>query len=261
MMIAPRDPFVAQDNMALVKLWHALDGIFLWEFFTTLDYEWDVIRGRRPYGWTIWVYSLTRIAGLMSVILNFVGLDVTTPINCQVWISSELSFCYTSATAASLLIVLRIIAIWNRNKFVIATAYSLLGINVAFFIQSAARTRATWAPEKLACENDNTQTNTLSLIAMVVTDISLLLLMLFGLFRIRFHGVGMIGLSQLLWKQGVLWLLIATIAEVPPAVFIVLDLNVQFNVIFQAPSLIIMSIAATRMHRSLVNFAGGSSEK
>jgi hypothetical protein len=28
------------------------------------------------------------------------------------------------------------IAIWNRNKFVMATAYSLLGINVAFFIHS-----------------------------------------------------------------------------------------------------------------------------
>jgi hypothetical protein len=26
-----------------------------WEFFTTLDYEWRVIRGRLPYRWTIWV--------------------------------------------------------------------------------------------------------------------------------------------------------------------------------------------------------------
>src|SRR5258708_27145447 len=26
-----------------------------WEFVITLDYEWNVIRGRRPYRWTIWV--------------------------------------------------------------------------------------------------------------------------------------------------------------------------------------------------------------
>ena len=26
-----------------------------WEFFSTLDYEWDVIRGRRPYRWTVLV--------------------------------------------------------------------------------------------------------------------------------------------------------------------------------------------------------------
>jgi hypothetical protein len=26
-----------------------------WEFFTTLDFEWSIIRGNRPYRWTIWV--------------------------------------------------------------------------------------------------------------------------------------------------------------------------------------------------------------
>ncbi|KAI0294361.1 hypothetical protein BC826DRAFT_341811 [Russula brevipes] len=202
-MIILHDPSVATDtdSLALVGLWHAFDGVFLWEFFTTLDFEWDVIRGHRPYTWTIWVYSLARMAGLMSVILNLVGMDVTTPINCQLWISFELFFCYTSAAAASLLIVLRIIAIWNRNIFVMTTAYSLLGIKVAFYIQSVARTRATWAPKKLACENHNTRTNTLSLITTLVTDISSLLLMLVGLFRIRFRGVGRICLSHLFWRQ------------------------------------------------------------
>jgi hypothetical protein len=26
-----------------------------WEFVTTLDYEWSVIRGHRPFRWTMWV--------------------------------------------------------------------------------------------------------------------------------------------------------------------------------------------------------------
>ena len=58
--------------------WHTVDGLFMWvcsviqvsghhesypcipswEFITTLDYEWSVIRGRRPYRWTIWVCIL-----------------------------------------------------------------------------------------------------------------------------------------------------------------------------------------------------------
>jgi hypothetical protein len=33
-------------------------SVFSWEFFTTLDYEWDVIRGHEPYRWTIWVCTL-----------------------------------------------------------------------------------------------------------------------------------------------------------------------------------------------------------
>src|SRR5258708_3852627 len=73
-----------------------------WEYLTTLDFELDVIRRRRPYRWTIWVgndgrcsrrlwaefpvrqiYSLTRLSTLITVILNLAALN-TTPINCQV---------------------------------------------------------------------------------------------------------------------------------------------------------------------------------
>ena len=74
---------------------------------------------------------------------------------------------------------------------------------------------------------------------MLVTDIVLLLIMLGGLFRLRRHSGGASGLIQLLWKQvgwwfslaitlrfidmfscfkGVIWLLLATAAEVPPVV-------------------------------------------
>jgi hypothetical protein len=31
--------------------------IYSWEFLITLGFEWDVIRGRRPHRWTIWVCS------------------------------------------------------------------------------------------------------------------------------------------------------------------------------------------------------------
>ena len=61
------------------KIWHAVAGLYLyvcpagrstlikypndnnlvlvssWEFVTTLDYEWSVIRKHRPFRWTIWV--------------------------------------------------------------------------------------------------------------------------------------------------------------------------------------------------------------
>ncbi|KAI0294345.1 hypothetical protein BC826DRAFT_340591 [Russula brevipes] len=199
-MVNFHDPaVVAQDYITVVKLWHTLDGVYLWEFFTTLDYEWEVIRGRRPYRWTIWIYSLTRVAALMSVILNVVGMDVTTSMNCQLWISFELVFCYSSGAAASLLIVLRIIAIWKRHKFVMATAFGLLGINVASFIQSIARVRSKWAPTDFTCASANTEINSPNLIVTLVTDVSLLLMMLVGLLRIRDGST--FGLTHFLWKQ------------------------------------------------------------
>ncbi|KAI0294350.1 hypothetical protein BC826DRAFT_340898 [Russula brevipes] len=265
-MVSPRDlsPLIAQQSiLVLVRFWHAVDGLYIWEFFTTLDYEFAVIRGRRPYRWSIWVYSLARVAGLMSVILNIVGMDVMVPMNCQLWISFQLFFCYTSSAAGSLLIVLRIVAIWIRNKLAVATAFGLWGISVAFFIQSIARGRAVWAPTRLRCVNIDTQTSAPTLIAMLVTDLSLLLLMLVGLLHMRRDGGGTFGLSQLLWKQGLIWLLIATIAEAVPVIFIALNLDVQWNLtkqIFQAPSLYVMTIAGTRMHRSLVDFANRTTD-
>lgn len=84
----------------------------------------------------------------------------------------------------------------------------------------------------------NTKNITLTLIALVVTDIVLLLIMLVGLLRLRRDGAGTFGVTHLLWKQvwwqlspqvlstvdmysfhkGVCWLLLATAAGVPPAV-------------------------------------------
>ena len=80
----------------------------------------------------------------------------------------------------------------------------------------------------------------LNVLVTLVTDISLLLIMILGLLRLGFHERGAFGLGRLLWKQvgywyfslvvvfsiymvirihkGVIWLLVATIAEVPPAV-------------------------------------------
>ena len=36
---------------------------------------------------------------------------------------------------------------------------------------------------------------------MLVTDIALLLMMLVGLYRLRFHGDDVFGLAQYFWKQ------------------------------------------------------------
>jgi len=60
--------------------------------------------------------------------------------------------------------------------------------------------------------------------------------------------------------KGVLWLFLATAAEVPPAVFILLNLNAPLAIMFILPAWITMAIAATRMHRLLVEFASGSTD-
>jgi len=106
----------------------------------------------------------------------------------------------------------------------------------------------------------NSRSAELNLIVTLITDIGLLLTMLFGLFRLRREGRGTIGIGSLLWKQGVLWLLLATIAEVPPAVLTIMNLNDPLNLVCLHPAMVIMSISGTRMYRSLSDFVSDTTD-
>jgi len=257
-MVNFRDPVVImKDRVAVVKLWHAMAGLYLYEFVTTLNYEWSVFRGHRPYRSTIWVYSFTRVAALMAVILNLVSIDLSTPYNCEIELVFQIFFGYLAFAAAALLIVIRVIAIWNRDKIVIAIATTIWATNFAFIIHGVVKIRAIWVPELTTCLllPGNIQSERLNLIATLATDISLLIIMLIGLLRLRFHERSALGLGHLLWKQGLIWFLIATLVEVPNVVFICLDLNDPLNYMLWLTSIVAMTIAVTRIHRHLTDFA------
>ncbi|KAF8492442.1 hypothetical protein F5888DRAFT_916436 [Russula emetica] len=244
-------------SVAMVRLWHVMGGIYCWEFFTTLDYEWRVFRGRLPRRYTIWIYSLTRVTCLLGVIVCTVGMDVGTSVNCQLWVSSVATlFCVTLA-AASLLIVLRIIAIWNRHKAVMATSIIIWGTGVAFHINAVVQVRSTWNPLVAECLFITTEKSTLGLTPSFFADLVLILIMLVGLLLLRRHGGGTLGLTPILWKQGVVWLSLAIVSGTPPAVIAVLIKNDEFTDMVLTPGVIAMTIAATRLHRSLVDYASG----
>ncbi|KAH9957076.1 hypothetical protein BGW80DRAFT_1384609 [Lactifluus volemus] len=78
-------------------------------------------------------------------------------------------------------------------------------------------------------------------------------MVLAGLLRLRLGGGGIFDLGIFLWKQvGIIWLSLVVFAGIPPAVN-------PFNFMFQIPSLISMTIAATRMYRSLIHFSSDTS--
>jgi len=245
---------VARDFAIVVKVAATLDGLYIWEFFSSLDYEWNVIRGRQPYRWTIWIYSTTRLSTLLAVILNLITNDMSTSHNCQALTTSNFLFPNIALAFASLLVVVRIAAVWNVDKVVVTFATGIWVANFSLLILAAARLHSTWIPEQQSCSLPNIRTMKLAIISMLATDITLIAIMLVGLLRLRRRGGGWFALGRLLWKQGVLWLLLAIVAELMPVIFVCLNLNDALNMMFFMPALATMSIAATRMYRSLVNF-------
>ncbi|KAI0287062.1 hypothetical protein BC826DRAFT_1047314 [Russula brevipes] len=95
-----------------------------WEFLTTLSYEWSVIRGHRPYRWPIWIYSLTRIH------VDTVATDI---VGCHVFSHFPIS------TASILINFACALAIWNRNKVVVAIAAIIWFANSAILIEGTVQ--------------------------------------------------------------------------------------------------------------------------
>jgi len=189
------------------------------------------------------------------MITNMIGFDASRPLNCQLWLTFTLTTAYAAVATASLLIVIRVIAIWNRNKIVNAIAMSAWVANVACIIQAIVRLRSTWSPTSRTCVVSNSTDTKINIIVTLATDIVLLLIMLVGLLRWRFREGGASSLTRFLWTQGLIWLLLATIGHVPAAVFVSLDLNAPFNLMFGASTVTTVSIAATRMYRTLIDYS------
>jgi hypothetical protein len=186
------------------------------------------------------------------MILLFVGFDTSHQINCSAWIKCVFFFAYLAFVFASGLIVLRIIAIWERNLFVCTISVSGWLAVIGVYIRAIARANAVWDQTENTCVIQNTRDCIEPITITLVEDFLLLALMLSGLRR--YGEAGMFGLWRFLYNQGLFWLALVTIAEIPPTVFIILNLNDYLNLMFQVPELIMMAVGASRIYRCLADY-------
>ncbi|OBZ71488.1 Nucleolin [Grifola frondosa] len=149
------------------------------------------------------------------------------------------------------IIVLRIIAIWNRNKIVILYVSVVYLLNFSLLIRVIIKGQVSiWDPASNGCVVIDTTNTRISGTASFVSDICLLVVMLIGIWRVKAPG----SIWKRLYHQGVIWVLIATILYVPMVTFLWLDLNGAMNQMFLTPACVTLAICATRMHRDLYTF-------
>jgi len=115
------------------------------------------------------------------------------------------------------------------------------------------RVESVWSSESNSCLVLHSERSFAAIIVTLVEDSVLLALMLSGLRR--YKELGMVGIWRLLYRQGLFWLAVVTVAEIPSVVFIILDLNDYFNLMFQTPELIMMTIGASRIYRGLADYS------
>ncbi|KAH9173727.1 hypothetical protein EDB89DRAFT_2228581 [Lactarius sanguifluus] len=266
------DPvLVLRDYFVLTKLFHALASLFIWETVFSAGFELGVLRGKRPYKWTIWLYLGSRYTLVLVFIIFYIDNDANPASRaCQPIITANFALSYISWGFASLIIVLRVqviystagdpkvlnvarfrIAIWGRNIVVSSIALSMWLAGLGVHIRSVTMIETTYNSVFRACIVLKTQDGLASVIAIFVVDTTLLVLMLIGLLRHTHASGSSTGIWHLLYKQCIIWMILAAIAEIPSLVFLILNLNDPWNNMFPAVGITILSICAARMYRSL----------
>ncbi|KAI0298461.1 hypothetical protein B0F90DRAFT_1818672 [Multifurca ochricompacta] len=247
---------ILSESLALIKLIHATDGIYIWEYFTTLWFEWEVLSRKRSWKPSMAIYFITRLAALAGVCAELVGFNLTVQFDCQAWLFTVLISqdrqitCYLAFALNSLLILIRTISIWERKLFISLFLTAIWLTNVAFLIYGVAIAKSVWFPLAGSCLILGSQKAKINVLVSAVTDLILLFAMIIGVMRLKSDS----SIWRMLYRHGMLWIVLATVGQVPPTVFLFLNLNQPMNLMFQTPALVIMTICSTRLYRSLVGF-------
>ncbi|KAI9431677.1 hypothetical protein F5148DRAFT_1271041 [Russula earlei] len=235
--------------LTLVKVVHFMGGMYIWEFLISLRFEYDVLTGKRKFRPSFLIYLGARLFPIVTLITCFVWQDANFRPHCQILASFAFVSSYVGGLFASALIILRIVAIWERNKIVIViTSVSWLA-NVGACIRCAATLRASWDETIQSCRVLDVVGTRYNVVFIFISDFVLLALMLTGLLRWDNRRKG--GIWHLLFTQGLAWVAAFMLAEIPPLVLNFMNLNYAMDLIFQYPGLTIISIGSTRIYRGL----------
>ncbi|OCH89496.1 hypothetical protein OBBRIDRAFT_888347 [Obba rivulosa] len=249
-MVDWQDPnVIAADGTTLIRLTHAVAGLYTWEWVTTLDFEWSVFTGKRPWKWPTFLYLSSRYCVLVAIISQLIIFNVTHEINCTALERAIEGFAFVAMDSASALIALRAFAFWRRNYYVLTVIIAAFMANVGIQIHDMVVATSSWDSSANSCILQNTSRMRLQLIATFATDVVLLVTMLSGLILRRTYC----GLYQLLLSQGLLWAVIATLSYIPPVLLSSLNLNGIMNLMTPTVAYVTLVICATRMHRDLMD--------
>jgi len=234
----------------LVKVVHLFCGVYIWEFISTLGFEWEVFTGRRPWKWSFVVYLLARSLTMISVILNLVGSSVTSKYHCNAWWRCVLATSWFSEAIASFLLALRGVAIWGRDSVITSVTLFIWSASIAGAFWSTTKSHAVWVPEDNACVISSTDSFRWSLLVNIIVDLTLLCIMFAGVLRKK----NATHLWRMLYFQSIFWILTASSTEVPSVVLGFMNVNDAWNLMFQEPHMVLMVIMSTRLYRDLFQY-------
>lgn len=256
---------LSKDFITVVKMLHFIDGVKVWYFVSNLDFDWKLLTSRPAMKWPSLVYLASRFTSIACVVSFLVGLNVTSnSIDCQAWISTAFAFPLIELELAMVLIVIRVIAIWDRSITSISLTITALSVHsgVALYLLTGIRSFWDPGPNYRGCVVYAPRTRLIMMsVASIVIYAFLLVAMLVGLLRPGYRRARSFPLWHMLQQQGWIWFALAVAAELPTLTLILWNINPSINLLLQIPRVVIASIGTTTMFRVLHKFKPDRGER
>ncbi|KAH9970976.1 hypothetical protein BGW80DRAFT_1446662 [Lactifluus volemus] len=197
-----------------LKLAHTFAGLYLWEYLTTFDFEWGIYTGKRPWRWSFLAYIATRTLSLYNIINSLVGFNLSTEFNCEVWLRGCLLSGWFAGWFAAILLMLRGIAVWGRDRRIVAITSFLIVVDLFAACFAITRGHAQWSPLAQTCQVSNTNELKWPVMLSFLVDFLLLTIVLFGLLykRLETH------LWRMLFFQCLFWIVASLMTGVPDSI-------------------------------------------
>ncbi|KAK7684953.1 hypothetical protein QCA50_011788 [Cerrena zonata] len=240
------------EQKLLNKIAHFTAGLYFWELLTTLYFDWSFVSGKRRWRWPILLYFLNRYAYLAAMIVLLYTQDVSfdTELDCHVLLNFIQIGGNMAVAFASLNLAVRTIVLWSGNKYVI-TGLAIMVIGQWAVILQGGELQAEWM-KGAGCVNLQTN-NTLLAVTYAISTVldTVVLLLSFWKLRILAKAVHTSVFVTILFRDGLIYFIVALLGNIVVVVFEVIDIDPLWNVIFNIPSVAIITIAATRAVRNL----------
>ncbi|OJA14962.1 hypothetical protein AZE42_03218 [Rhizopogon vesiculosus] len=235
---------------AFSKFMHVLFGLYIWEFATSLDFDWQFISRKKPFRWPLIFYFAGRYSLLFALIGITIALNVTTDVNCQALYTFNQVFGNSAIGLASVNLSLRTMAVWSQNRYIV-TVLVLIILGHWSFLLHGILLKAAWVDGVCAITYTDNKILAISFIYSMSFDFIVLCL---TAWKLAFPANSRSKLIELIFGDGLIYFAIAFLANLIATIFMLMDLNAVMSIIANVPAAIASTIVACRVVRRLTNF-------
>jgi len=243
---------VVRDYQVFVKTLIFFLGLYIWEVFGTVGFDWAVITRKKEFKWPMGFYFWGKYSLLLSIIGVNVASNITSEVNCQALYTFNQFAGNTAIGTASTLLMFRTIAIWSKNIYIVIPLCVLSMGQWGILLHGIVTVNSSWSEQAMTCIVNSAQPAWINAIYVYTMSFDLIVLILSttGLLL----SPGRSNLWQLLFKDGIVFFLIAFCANLFPAVFSLMNLNPAMNIMCSVPAATCSTIVACRSFVRLSEF-------